>query len=99
MYPLNFVFGLTVTALSLVGLHWMPYPKRLHAIGNYTLGTLAIFIGMTIWRPGDLIVWAFPVVGGITVCLCYLVDYLLNMRVKAAIHESADTDLSRTTRN
>jgi multisubunit Na+/H+ antiporter MnhG subunit len=97
MYPL--IFGLTVTSLSLVGLHWMPYPKRLHAIGNYTLGTLAIFVGLTIWRPDLWLMWAFPIVGGATVSACYLLDHLLNLRIKAALHESEHERVSESARD
>lgn len=91
---MNLIFGLIVTSLSLIGLHYLPYPKRLHAIGNYVLGVGAIFIGMMIWN-GDLTMWAFPVCGGATVVLCYGYDHWLNLRVRAAIYESEHHRVSK----
>ncbi len=84
---LRFIFGLSVTALSLAALHWFPYWRRLHQIGNYVLGVLAIFIGISIWGDTDMIrVWAFPIVAGATVALCYGVDWFLNSLVKARVN-------------
>lgn len=85
MNPLT--FGLTTTCLLLAVLHWFPWPKRLHAIANYTLGTGSIFIGMTIWRE-NWTIWIFPLTAGVAVCICYAIDYLLNVRVRARLHES-----------
>ena len=95
MYPL--IFGLSVTSLSLAALHWFPYPKRLHAVGKYTLGTLSIFVGLTIWRPDLWLMWAFPIVGGATVVLCYAVDWTLNVRVRAHLNESLHGNLPEQT--
>jgi hypothetical protein len=97
-----FTFGLTVTALSLIALHWFPYYRRLHVIGNYVLGVLAIFIGLTIWLWGNSILiqaWAFPVVGGAAVTLCYLIDRVLNLQVKARLNESERDRVSEATRD
>jgi len=102
MNPTSFAFGLVVTALSLIALHWFPYYRRLHVIGNYILGVLAIFAGVTIWLWGNPIllhVWAFPVIGGASVVLCYLIDCVLNLRVKAVLGESAHTKDPRTNRD
>ena len=97
-----FTFGLVVTALLLGVLHWFPYYRRLHVIGNYTLGVLAIFAGMTIWLWGNPLLvqaWAFPTIGGASVVVCYIIDCVLNLRVKAVLGESAHAQDSRTNRD
>ena len=97
-----FTFGLTITALSLVALHWFPYYRRLHVIGNYMLGVLAIFVGLTIWLWGNPLLvqaWAFAIIGGAAVTFCYLIDMVLNLRVKAVLHEPEHDGVSEAPRD
>ena len=86
------IASLILTALLLVIEHWFPAPVRWHVIVNYVLGVLAILAGQSLWlyKSGrvEMIcdIWPFAIVGGLTVLLCYGIDWLLNTWVKARTH-------------
>lgn len=94
---LTFGFGSTVTILLLTTGHWMPW--TLSRIQAYIYGTVAIWIGFTIWRLplGD---WLTPlgflvisILGGVTVKLAYSTDYVVKRMRQAEMHEAIDDEL------
>ena len=84
MLDRNLAFGLVTTALLLAAGHWLLAPHLLHRLIAYTYGTLCILIGVGIWLSliGQTPIWwglvGFALVGGLTVCIAYLVDWALN---------------------
>ena len=107
MNPVRFAAGLVVTILLLAVLHQLTLPKRVHVTVNYAIGVASIFIGIMVWRTDLWMAWAFPVAGGATVVFCYMVDTILNWRIKAKVgekhikailNESERSDISKSPR-
>jgi uncharacterized membrane protein YhaH (DUF805 family) len=74
----------TLVLILLLGLgHWWPWSallgSKLHPIGAYTYGVSSILIAFLIyhWPSYHIVLELFVlcIVGGITVCLCYLIDW------------------------
>ena len=83
MYNVWFVVGLLSMAALLLIEHWFPWPKRLHRLFAYPLGTGAILVGVAIWLEqtgyGHLIrgIIGFALVAGIVVYGAYGIDWLV----------------------
>jgi len=90
--------GLGLTALVLMIEHWFPMPRKLHIVFNYVMGTVAILLGQSLWLRkighATLVIplWSFAVAGGATVVLCYVVDWALNARIRAALGNESKHD-------
>jgi MFS family permease len=91
MTDMSFLFGLTVTASLLYVGHWFPWPQRLHRLAAYIYGVASILIGAAIWLipSGGWLTWlglaAFAVSGGLATGSAWFADYVLNLRIKAAL--------------
>lgn len=82
---LSLAAGSAVTSGLLLAGHWFPWPYFLHGrtlprLVAYTYGALSVLAGFSVWRsllgerrsPVGLAV--IYVVGGLSVCLAYLID-------------------------
>ena len=96
MFGLSFYFGLTVTVLLLIGMHWFPWPRKLHRLETYQLGLSAILIGQLVWLGcvGNdvieesgwtvyLVLVGWVVVSGAVVKGTYAIDDILRNRAEA----------------
>lgn len=89
-----------ITALALIVEHYVPWVQyltgreRLHPVGNYIVGMLAIYIPYTVALlrsggplvpPGQAVgaLWLVTAVGGLTVGVCYGLDSWHAWRTRA----------------
>ena len=98
---LSLGIAMTVTVLALAVEHWFPYVGRLARLQAYTVGTVTLWAGFSLWRlmNGD---WMTPLglaaicgVGGLTVILGYKVDTWVKKMRQAGMAEDADGTLKR----
>lgn len=88
------VVSLVITALILMVEHWFPVPIKLHVIANYILGVLALLAGQSLWLykseriSAILDIWIFAIIGGITVSVCYAIDWVLKTWVRAKTNDN-----------
>lgn len=92
--PEKFWFGLVVTALVELVLHWYPWPRALPRVVSYMLGVAAILLGCAIWLLGiQQIRILLGIVGicaaaGLATLLGWGVDWLHNLLVRVSVsHE------------
>jgi len=95
----TFVAGATLTALLLAVGHWYPWIERLPRVQAYVYGTVAIQLGISLWRGlnGDWLVvigaWLITGVGGATVLWAYRVDARVRLVRQARKAEAVDGEL------
>lgn len=94
--------GIAVTGLLYAAQHWAPLglvptardvetggwkKKRLT---SYVIGTATLWIGLAIWLAPARVFWlslAFPAIAGLCVGGGYLVDLILNWRIRAHLSD------------
>jgi hypothetical protein len=75
-----------IVCLLLAVEHWFEWPKRLHRLIAYIIGTLTLNVPLTVWivatRPGlETVIatmWGSIAFGGATVMLAWLYDAQMN---------------------
>ena len=99
---ISLAIAMTVTALALAVEHWFPYVAKLARLQAYTVGTLTLWAGFSLWRVmnGD---WQTPLglaaicgAGGFTVILGYKIDGWVKRIRQAGMAEKADDTLKRS---
>ena len=98
---LSLGIAMTITALALAVEHWFPYVGRLARLQAYTVGTVTLWMGFSLWRlmNGD---WQTPLglaaicaTGGLTVIVGYKIDHWVKRIRQAGMAEDADGTLKR----
>ena len=98
MFAREWFDGLVVTISLLFIQHWFPWPRKLHRLETYMLGVGAILAGVYVWmlRAGCIEQWielfVFCLVSGASVCISYLIDWLLKMRANSRFDKSNGSD-------
>lgn len=91
--------GVALTVGLLAVGHWFPWPQRLSRIRAYQYGTVAIWLGFSLWRSlvGD---WqtvvglaVISLAGGVMVILAYRVDQVVQRVRQAEKAEAVDDEL------
>ena len=96
LFGFHFAVGILFSVILLVLGHYFPLPKRdLHPLIKYAFGVGIMLIGMFIWLGLGLgmweiykALWAFAIVSGITVSLCYGYDAMMGIETRDHIIES-----------
>lgn len=91
--------GALLSALIIAVEHWFPWSHELTLIQKYVAGSLAIWLGFTLWQAlagnvwsavGLLVIYAF---GGATVWVAYYIDHNKTNGDKIQAIEENDEEL------